>query len=293
MSTITTRSGKGSPLTNTEVDTNFTNLNTDKYESGSNASFGTLDVSGNLVLGIDTGVTAAGTTQGTGTALTKTYNIVGTATANQGVVLPDVSTGLKCVVYNSTSATIKVYPASGESIDDESANVAISLRPNKGREFVGVSATQWNTVDEDPEALDITGNATVGGNTSITGTLAVTGNATLNGLIAHGVTANVAAAGSDQSGATSLTETLNVVTSGTGGVKLPTAVAGRTVTVFNTLSSDITLYPDSSDNINGGSDDAGITLPANTTKTLSCKDDAAWVSVRPLAVYDSSGSLVN
>lgn len=32
MSTIVTRSGKGSPLTNTEVDTNFTNLNTDKIQ---------------------------------------------------------------------------------------------------------------------------------------------------------------------------------------------------------------------------------------------------------------------
>jgi len=32
MSTITTRSGKGSPLTNSEVDANFTNLNTDKLE---------------------------------------------------------------------------------------------------------------------------------------------------------------------------------------------------------------------------------------------------------------------
>ena len=30
MSTIVTRAGKGSPLTNTEVDSNFTNLNTDK-----------------------------------------------------------------------------------------------------------------------------------------------------------------------------------------------------------------------------------------------------------------------
>lgn len=33
MATITTRAGKGSPLTNTEVDANFTNLNTDKLES--------------------------------------------------------------------------------------------------------------------------------------------------------------------------------------------------------------------------------------------------------------------
>lgn len=34
MSTIVTRAGKGTPLTNTEVDANFTNLNTDKYQAG-------------------------------------------------------------------------------------------------------------------------------------------------------------------------------------------------------------------------------------------------------------------
>jgi hypothetical protein len=39
MATITTRSGKGSPLTNTEVDNNFTNLNTAKYESGASPTF--------------------------------------------------------------------------------------------------------------------------------------------------------------------------------------------------------------------------------------------------------------
>jgi hypothetical protein len=35
MSTIVTRSGKGSPLTHAEVDANFSNLNTDKYQEGS------------------------------------------------------------------------------------------------------------------------------------------------------------------------------------------------------------------------------------------------------------------
>jgi len=45
MATITTRSGKGSPLTNNEVDANFTNLNTDKAEL-SGATF-----TGNLNLG--------------------------------------------------------------------------------------------------------------------------------------------------------------------------------------------------------------------------------------------------
>jgi hypothetical protein len=38
MSTITLRNTKGSPLTNTEVDNNFNNLNTDKSEKSANLS---------------------------------------------------------------------------------------------------------------------------------------------------------------------------------------------------------------------------------------------------------------
>jgi hypothetical protein len=51
MSTIVTRSGKGSPLTNTEVDSNFTNLNTDKYQSGDDPSFGSITATGGIFLG--------------------------------------------------------------------------------------------------------------------------------------------------------------------------------------------------------------------------------------------------
>ena len=40
MATVTTRAGKGSPLTNTEVDANFTNLNTDKLELSGGALTG-------------------------------------------------------------------------------------------------------------------------------------------------------------------------------------------------------------------------------------------------------------
>ena len=56
MATITLRSVKGSPLTNTEVDANFTNLNNDKLESGSVTSS---DFSGTTTLLIKN---SAGTT---------------------------------------------------------------------------------------------------------------------------------------------------------------------------------------------------------------------------------------
>ena len=71
MSTLTLRSVKGTPLTNTEVDNNFSNLNTDKYESGDSPSFADLSLTGSLTLSVAGTVTAAGSTQGDATALTK------------------------------------------------------------------------------------------------------------------------------------------------------------------------------------------------------------------------------
>ena len=55
MSTITNRATKGSPLTNDEVDNNFTNLNTDKMEKGSNLS----DVSNTATARTNLGVSSA------------------------------------------------------------------------------------------------------------------------------------------------------------------------------------------------------------------------------------------
>jgi len=54
MATIVTRSGKGSPLTNNEVDANFTNLNNDKLESGDTAgslTITTVDINGGTIDG--------------------------------------------------------------------------------------------------------------------------------------------------------------------------------------------------------------------------------------------------
>lgn len=63
MSTIVTRAGKGTPLTHNEVDANFTNLNTDKYQSGDAASFISMSLGGtdifSLFANLDGGATGA------------------------------------------------------------------------------------------------------------------------------------------------------------------------------------------------------------------------------------------
>ena len=57
MSTITTRSGKGSPLTTSEVDANFTNLNTDKLELSGGTMTGSVAFNGTV---LDYSATASG-----------------------------------------------------------------------------------------------------------------------------------------------------------------------------------------------------------------------------------------
>lgn len=154
MSTIVTRAtaqtdgtpAKGSALTSTELDTNFINLNDDKYENGDDVSVGDLTTSGDVVFGTDSSVSAAGSDQGTATAITSTYNIVTAATASQGVRLPTAISGLSITVVNNTSNDIKVYPNTSGTIDSGSANVAIDLRANTSVSLVGINSTGWKSL---------------------------------------------------------------------------------------------------------------------------------------------------
>jgi hypothetical protein len=143
MSTITLRSVKGIPLTNNEVDTNFTNLNEDKYQSGDSPSFVNLTLTGALTTSVDATVTAAGTTQGGATALTKAVSIVTTATANQGVVLPTAAAGLSATIVNTTAVNIKIYPNTSDVIDGGTVNVAVNLAPYSSVQLVAQDGVDW------------------------------------------------------------------------------------------------------------------------------------------------------
>jgi hypothetical protein len=62
-------------------------------------------------------------------------------------------------------------------------------------------------------------------------------------FINTGVAATVAAAGATQGTGTVLATSINVITSGAGGVVLPVGVAGMLVTVINTTGAAINIYP--------------------------------------------------
>jgi hypothetical protein len=98
MSTIVTRAGKGSALSYTEVDNNFTNLNTDKIQSGGSASIITL----------------------TSASISALTVISSTVTSSSISVLTATSASIP--VLTSTSASISALTATSSTLTNPTVN---------------------------------------------------------------------------------------------------------------------------------------------------------------------------
>lgn len=90
-----------------------------------------------------TGLTAAGTTQGTALAITNQTNEFTTVAASSGGILPSPEQGEFIFVANAGANALNVYPASGHSINALAANTAFSLAAGKNAVFWAASATKW------------------------------------------------------------------------------------------------------------------------------------------------------
>jgi hypothetical protein len=143
MATITLRSVKGSPLTNTEVDNNFNNLNTDKYEEGDNPSFGNLTLTGDFKPSISASVSAAGTNQSGATELSDVYSVVTSVSSGQGVKLPTASAQLTYTVVNTTATNLLVYPNVSDKINGGSADAAVTVAAGSSVTFIAKDSTDW------------------------------------------------------------------------------------------------------------------------------------------------------
>jgi hypothetical protein len=156
MSTIVTRSGKGSPLSHVEVDANFTNLNTDKIQSGNTVAALTITSATVTDLAV-TGITSFDGAQGTagqvltsaGTGNTPTWATVsGSISVTGGDLTLSGNTGT--AITNATLATVNSNTGSfGSSssipvitVNGKGLITAVSTSAVAGGQYFGSAATK-------------------------------------------------------------------------------------------------------------------------------------------------------
>jgi predicted RecA/RadA family phage recombinase len=113
--------------------------------SGDDYGVVNLNESATGLIGVQT-VAAAGSTQSDAAALGTGLNIVTGADGTKGVVLPTAKAGMIVYLKGTTAGVLKVYPATGGTINALSANAAMSLASGAVPAIlVASSATQWYT----------------------------------------------------------------------------------------------------------------------------------------------------
>jgi len=168
MASITTRAGKGSPLTNNEVDANFTNLNTDKAETDG-ATLTNVDINSGTI----DGVTIGGASAGAVTATT----ITGTSFVSSG----DMSFGDNDKAIFGAGSDLEIYHDGTDTYITESGGGSLIIKGNflqlqspQGEMFINNVANGAVTAYYDNAAklattatgIDVTGTVTADGLTA-------------------------------------------------------------------------------------------------------------------------------
>jgi len=107
---------------------------------------GNLALTGYRLRSITTGISSAGGSQGTATALTTEINVVSTVTGGQGVRLPTAVAGMVLIINNTSATPVNVYPATGGAINSGGTNVSYQHTPGASIQYYATSGTQWYTV---------------------------------------------------------------------------------------------------------------------------------------------------
>jgi len=133
MSDITTRSGKGSPLTHDEVDANFNNLNNDKYQSGDDATLGSITVTGTSTLG--TTSVSGFTSTGIDDNATSTQLTIGIDDAQFFNPALPLSVGLTVGANTSIRGNLDCDGFTSTGIDDNATSTKLTITDS------GIAAT--------------------------------------------------------------------------------------------------------------------------------------------------------
>ena len=114
--------------------------------SGNITAQANINMTGYVIRSVATGISAAGSTQGTATAISKEINVVSTVASGAGVVLPTAVAGMAITITNTSANSLLVYPATSGIINSLSANVGYTQPAGATLQFVAPTTTQWYTI---------------------------------------------------------------------------------------------------------------------------------------------------
>ena len=227
MATITTRIGKGDPLTFTEMDTNLTNLNTDKLENINSESIGDLS---------NVDITTSPPTDGQALVWQTTTNKFLPGTAGGG------STNLNALTDVDTSST-----ANGDILMYDGANtkfVASSQYTGTGTTINGM-VSSIDTA-RTPNTITLTGATTLVGGNTVTFTGSNVSAIGLNSATTYYIWASVGAGTFELSTANPSSGTGSPLTLTSGSVtaiNFTATASGTAGFLLNNLGDVTTNYP--------------------------------------------------
>jgi hypothetical protein len=181
--------------------------------------------------------------------------------------------------YDSTLATASNITCGGD-ITVTGNDVLIGSATAAASLFSGITtgnlaiATSQTTGSITIGGTASTGNITIGQSTSTTGQnilLGLSGN-----RVVHGITPALSAGGTTQATAPTINSTITNITSGTGGVRLPTAIAGMHLIIRNGTASAVNVFPATGGFIDALAQNTAFPLASASTTNIFATTNTQW-----------------
>ena len=116
------------------------------YANSGAVGAGNVRSAGYFFRSVTTGITATGTVQADAVGFSTEIAEFSTVPAGSGARLPSAAGGIVITIVNTSANSLNVYPASGDTINSLSANVAYTHVAGATLQYVALDSTRWYTV---------------------------------------------------------------------------------------------------------------------------------------------------
>ncbi len=146
VSSATTATTAGTVTTAAQPNITSTGTLTSLTVSGNVTAQANVNMTGFVIRSVSTGIAAAGSNQGTATAITREMNVVSTVASGAGVILPTAVAGMVVSITNTSANSLLVYPHSGGDINGAATNVAFTHTAGATLQYIAPTTSDWYTV---------------------------------------------------------------------------------------------------------------------------------------------------